>query len=431
VMKWLGLSCLFYFLKSINKKEKKETYNNSTIKTTWYIAGHIYERVGTNGEILHTEITISAAGRLGVAYTNTANNSLDYNYELSDHLGNVRAVIRKAAPGSTNPIDILSYADYFPFGWQIPGRNQQGDYRYAYQGQEKDPETGWEAFELRMYDGRVGRWMTTDPYSQYHSPYLAMGNRPVSGVDPDGGKFFDWVEVGGEIFYDSRIRSQEQATAKYGNDAIHHEVGTTYMSDEGNVMLGALGTFTLNGAFYESVDHADLFINRHPSVALAGGVDDYILNGISYGGFGSSSIELLVSRGYYMTKAGRVGSMLKGAFSSPVANAEYLGTQFGVRYLKYPLGINASELKSISGAARGAMGWGTAAKIGGRFLGWGSAIYISGDVVFNFKSKSNNEIARATMDITMTMVGLYGGPWGAGISIGYFGVMMIYDYTTD
>jgi RHS repeat-associated protein len=45
----------------------------------------------------------------------------------------------------------------------MPGRNQQGDYRYAYQGQEKDPETGWEAFELRMYDGRVGRWMTTDP----------------------------------------------------------------------------------------------------------------------------------------------------------------------------------------------------------------------------------------------------------------------------
>jgi RHS repeat-associated protein len=81
----------------------------------------------------------------------------------------------------------MSYADYFPFGWQMPGRNQQGDYRYAYQGQEKDPETGWEAFELRMYDGRVGRWMTTDPYSQYHSPYLAMGNNPINLVDPDGG----------------------------------------------------------------------------------------------------------------------------------------------------------------------------------------------------------------------------------------------------
>ena len=42
--------------------------------------------------------------------------------------------------------------------------------------------------ELRMYDGRVGRWMTTDPYSQYFSPYLAMGNNPIQMIDPDGGR---------------------------------------------------------------------------------------------------------------------------------------------------------------------------------------------------------------------------------------------------
>jgi len=41
-----------------------------------------------------------------------------------------------------------------------------------------------------MYDGRVGRWMTTDPYSQYHSPYLAMGNNPIRMIDPDGGFAF-------------------------------------------------------------------------------------------------------------------------------------------------------------------------------------------------------------------------------------------------
>lgn len=41
----------------------------------------------------------------------------------------------------------------------MPGRNQQGDYRYVYQacpktsvGQEKDPETGWEA---RLFADRV------------------------------------------------------------------------------------------------------------------------------------------------------------------------------------------------------------------------------------------------------------------------------------
>jgi hypothetical protein len=30
--------------------------------------------------------------------------------------------------------------------------------------------------------------MSPDPYGEFHSPYLAMGNNPVSTIDPDGGK---------------------------------------------------------------------------------------------------------------------------------------------------------------------------------------------------------------------------------------------------
>jgi RHS repeat-associated protein len=71
----------------------------------------------------------------------------------------------------------------------MPGRSLLGaeGYRYAFQGQEKDPETGKEAFELRLWDSRIGRWLTTDPYGQYNSPYLGMGNNPISRIDPDGG----------------------------------------------------------------------------------------------------------------------------------------------------------------------------------------------------------------------------------------------------
>ena len=80
----------------------------------------------------------------------------------------------------------------------MPGRNSLGDYRYAFQGQEKDSETGKEAFELRLWDSRIGRWLTTDPYGQYSSPYLGMGNNPINGVDPDGGFFEElWNWIGG------------------------------------------------------------------------------------------------------------------------------------------------------------------------------------------------------------------------------------------
>lgn len=82
---------------------------------------------------------------------------------------------------------LLAYRDYYPFGMPMPNRNVEGDYRYAYQGQEKDPETGKEAFELRLWDGRIGRWLTTDPAREFVSPYLGMANNPISLTDPDGG----------------------------------------------------------------------------------------------------------------------------------------------------------------------------------------------------------------------------------------------------
>ncbi|MEC7752639.1 MAG: peptidoglycan DD-metalloendopeptidase family protein [Bacteroidota bacterium] len=62
------------------------------------------------------------------------------------------------------------------------------DYRFGQQGQfaEKDNETGWNAFELRMLDSRIGRWLATDPAKQFASPFVALGNNPVNRFDPNG-----------------------------------------------------------------------------------------------------------------------------------------------------------------------------------------------------------------------------------------------------
>ncbi|MBX2916272.1 MAG: hypothetical protein KF856_13460 [Cyclobacteriaceae bacterium] len=64
-----------------------------------------------------------------------------------------------------------------------------GLYRYGYQGEyaDKDEETGWNHFELREYDGVIGRWLVRDPFREFWSPYLAFGNDPVNIVDPRGG----------------------------------------------------------------------------------------------------------------------------------------------------------------------------------------------------------------------------------------------------
>lgn len=64
----------------------------------------------------------------------------------------------------------------------IPDRNVEGNYRYAYQGQEKDPETGMEAFELRLWDSRIGRWLSPDPAGKGDSPYTGMYNNPLKYI---------------------------------------------------------------------------------------------------------------------------------------------------------------------------------------------------------------------------------------------------------
>uniref|UniRef100_UPI0037DDA8F3 RHS repeat domain-containing protein n=1 Tax=Zhouia sp. PK063 TaxID=3373602 RepID=UPI0037DDA8F3 len=73
-------------------------------------------------------------------------------------------------------------SNYYPFGMVMPGmqdkQDKQENYRYAYQGQEKDEETGKEAFEHRLWDARINRWLSPDIAKQFHSPYVGMGNNP-------------------------------------------------------------------------------------------------------------------------------------------------------------------------------------------------------------------------------------------------------------
>ena len=89
---------------------------------------------------------------------------------------------------------IVQEQHQYAFGAPLPGLSYSVGstrYRHGYQGQfaDKDEETGFDSFELRLYNSRIGRWTAPDPYGQFDSPYVGMGNDPVNGVDPDGGFF--------------------------------------------------------------------------------------------------------------------------------------------------------------------------------------------------------------------------------------------------
>jgi hypothetical protein len=67
-------------------------------------------------------------------------------YELSNHLGNVLAVVTDKKTGvdmnSDNRADfylakVSSVSDYYPFGWEMPGRTFNDAYRFSVNGMEK------------------------------------------------------------------------------------------------------------------------------------------------------------------------------------------------------------------------------------------------------------------------------------------------------
>ncbi|MFT7382018.1 MAG: RHS repeat-associated protein [Roseivirga sp.] len=125
-------------------------------------------------------------------------------YELSNHLGNVLVTVsdRKLAEGTEGSTatgyraEVLFTSDYYPFGMQMPGREFSAeDYRYGFNGMEKDDEWKGEGnsydFGARMYDATIGRWLSLDPLSSVYpwvSDYSFVANNPLSYVDPDGEK---------------------------------------------------------------------------------------------------------------------------------------------------------------------------------------------------------------------------------------------------
>jgi RHS repeat-associated protein len=79
---------------------------------------------------------------------------------------------------------------------QMVGRNDPGDgYRYGFNGMEKDDEVKGSGnsydFGARMYDSRIGRWLSIDPLEAKYpnlSPYNFVADNPILFVDPDGKK---------------------------------------------------------------------------------------------------------------------------------------------------------------------------------------------------------------------------------------------------
>jgi RHS repeat-associated protein len=167
-------------------------------------------------------------------------------YEMSNHLGNVLAVVSDkrtlvCVGGFQHyEAEIIVAQDYYPFGMLMPERSYTATtegYRFGFQGQEGDDEVNGKgnsyAFKYRIYDPRLGRFLSIDPlYRKYPSngSYNFSENIVINAIELEGL----------EAFFIHGLRSSHEDWAKEGFQRV---ITTTIAMTSNNTIENANAQF--------------------------------------------------------------------------------------------------------------------------------------------------------------------------------------------
>lgn len=145
-----------------------------------YVGGIEYKKEGTGPRAI--DLIMTEEG-----YLQNSNGSYVFHYYLRDHLGNVRAVLRKGTAETASVV--VQQQDYYAFG-KTKSIVTGGINSYLYNGKERQAELGDQLdYGARFYDAEIGRWNVVDPAADYYpevSPYAYVLNDPLSYTDENG-----------------------------------------------------------------------------------------------------------------------------------------------------------------------------------------------------------------------------------------------------
>ncbi len=116
-----------------------------------------------------------------------------HEYNLSDHLGNVRVVFAAHPHGQP---EVMQQTSYFPFGMTLQQQNfggvQSQPNKLLYNSKElQDDELAgvsldWYDYGARFYDPQIARFHSVDPLAEkysFQSPFAYAANNPIRFID--------------------------------------------------------------------------------------------------------------------------------------------------------------------------------------------------------------------------------------------------------
>jgi len=215
-----------------------------------YIAGIEYSKTGAANPVIERIATED-----GFLLNSSGNYS--YYYNLTDHLGNVRVVLKKDGTAVAPVATVMQKQDYYPFG-KTKSIATSINNKYLYNGKETQTDLNGGAHTLgssyvlegqldygaRFYDAEIGRWNVIDPKAQLlemSSPYVYALNSPSSFIDMDGelpiyigGKTNQDSERNSKTYWDAQILATIAGSGipNPGNTALFID-GNRYLYDSG------------------------------------------------------------------------------------------------------------------------------------------------------------------------------------------------------
>ncbi|HKC68652.1 MAG TPA: RHS repeat-associated core domain-containing protein, partial [Bacteroidia bacterium] len=214
-----------------------ENISNNSLLFTGDLTTGVFTNINTNPpDPIFSQKNIYSFG--------LTNNYGQKRYELVNHLDNVMNVVSDNKIGQVSGTTIAYYkadpyraTDYYAFGQPMADRNfanDEGTYRYGFNGKEQDDEVHGQAggsydFDARMYDPRLGRWLSIDPcFKRYsaNSPYTYALNSPIILFDNDG-RLVTFANAASEKAFNEHYAAADAATqAKLdklkSSDVIYH-----------------------------------------------------------------------------------------------------------------------------------------------------------------------------------------------------------------